>query len=199
MNKFESNKQENKEGKYFYGDESTIYKNIKRKYGYSKKGNRCFGTFNHFNKTKVNVMATLTIDKTVVDNISNFKSKIKSPDGLSINFRGKKEIRCIHTFTDNCNAKRFEYYVEHILLPEMDPGDTFIIDNASYHKSQKIQYLINSKGCRILYLPPYSPDLNPIENTWALLKSKLAKMDITLYNLDEFEKIIIETLKTIYK
>lgn len=52
----------------------------------------------------------------------------------------------------------------------MKPGQVVILDNASFHKSEKSKQLIEEAGCKILFLPPYSPDLNPIEQFWANFK-----------------------------
>jgi transposase len=64
------------------------------------------------------------------------------------------------------------------------------MDNASFHKSQRTKELIEKRGARLLFLPPYSPDLNPIENYWALLKLYVRKyntsFDIFYHILDEF-------------
>jgi transposase len=64
------------------------------------------------------------------------------------------------------------------------------MDNASFHKSERTRLLIEKRGARLLYLPPYSPDLNPIENYWALLKLYVRKyntsFDIFYRILDEF-------------
>lgn len=65
-----------------------------------------------------------------------------------------------------------------------------MLDNASFHKSQKTKELIEKRGARLLFLPPYSPDLNPIENYWALLKCYVRKrntaFDVFYDVLDEF-------------
>jgi transposase len=57
--------------------------------------------------------------------------------------------------------------LEKILCPELRPGQVVIMDNASFHKSPRIRKIIENVGCQLLYLPPYSPDLNPIEHYWA--------------------------------
>lgn len=59
------------------------------------------------------------------------------------------------------------------MIPELQPGQVVIMDNATFHKGGRIQELIESAGCRLLYLPPYSPDLNRIEKCWAWLKSRI--------------------------
>ena len=67
----------------------------------------------------------------------------------------------------------FNSWFEQALLPELGPGTTIILDNASAHKSPKILDIARSYGCKVLFLPPYSPDLNPIEKFWANLKKAI--------------------------
>lgn len=73
-------------------------------------------------------------------------------------------------FNSSCNTKLFENWVEELLIKELKPGQFVVMDNASFHKSQKTRELIESAGCKLLFLPPYSPDLNPIEKFWANMK-----------------------------
>jgi transposase len=73
-------------------------------------------------------------------------------------------------FNGPCNTELFNTWVEQCLIKELKPGQIVIMDNASFHKSQKTKELIESVGCSILFLPPYSPDLNPIEKFWANMK-----------------------------
>jgi transposase len=73
------------------------------------------------------------------------------------------------------NREAFELYVEKILVPELREGDIVIMDNLSSHKGPRIPELIEAVGARLLYLPPYSPDFNPIENAFAKLKALLRK------------------------
>ena len=83
----------------------------------------------------------------------------------------EKEIFAPMTFTGTGNRDLFEMWLEKCLLPKLNPGDIIVIDNASFHKSQAIEDLISQFGCELLYLPPYSPDFNPIENWWFVLKN----------------------------
>lgn len=76
-------------------------------------------------------------------------------------------------FQGTCNTLLFESWIEQCLAPVLQPGQVVIMDNASFHKSQKSKELIESVGASILFLPPYSPDLNPIEIFWANLKKKV--------------------------
>jgi len=71
------------------------------------------------------------------------------------------------------NRAIFEAYVETQLVPALKPGDVVILDNLSSHKSEKAENAIRSKGAWLLFLPPYSPDLNPIEMAFAKLKAHL--------------------------
>lgn len=64
----------------------------------------------------------------------------------------------------------FNFWLANFLLPEIGHGKTIIMDNATFHKSQQTESIINDAGCNLIYLPPYSPDFNPIEKFWANLK-----------------------------
>ena len=64
------------------------------------------------------------------------------------------------------NRYAFETYVETVLVPELRRGDVVILDNLSSHKGPRVRALIEEAGARLLYLPPYSPDFNPIENVY---------------------------------
>ena len=79
-------------------------------------------------------------------------------------------------FEGHCNTTVFELYVEHILVPTLEVGMVVIIDNASFHKSKKIRLLIEGVGARLVFLPPYSPDLNPIEKWWHKIKTSIRKL-----------------------
>ena len=73
------------------------------------------------------------------------------------------------------NRAAFEAYVEKVLVPALRPGDVVILDNLSSHKGSRVREMIEAAGARLLYLPPYSPDFNPIENAFAKLKALLRK------------------------
>lgn len=72
-------------------------------------------------------------------------------------------------------GKWFVAYVEHILVPTLRPNDVVILDNLPAHKSAAARNAIEATGARMLFLPPYSPDFNPIENAFAKLKAILRK------------------------
>jgi len=78
-------------------------------------------------------------------------------------------------FDGPINAVTFEAYVEQFLVPELRPGDIVVMDNLSSHKRPKVPALIEAAGASVLYLPPYSPDFNPIEKLFAKFKALLRK------------------------
>jgi len=73
------------------------------------------------------------------------------------------------------NGKSFLAYVEQLLVPTLAPGDIVIMDNLGSHKGQAVRRAIRAAGARLFFLPPYSPDLNPIEQVFAKLKTLLRK------------------------
>lgn len=89
--------------------------------------------------------------------------------------RKKREIHHRSLVEGSCSRKVFEVYLEKVLVPELQPGQTIILDNASFHKGGHIRAIIESAQCHILYLPAYSPDFNPIENRWAPIKNTIRK------------------------
>ena len=75
------------------------------------------------------------------------------------------------------NGGSFRAYVEQVLVPTLSPGDIVIMDNLGSHKGQAVRQLIRAAGAKLFFLPPYSPDLNPIEQVFAKLKTLLRKAD----------------------
>ena len=112
-----------------------------RLYGRSIRGKRCFDKTPHKWKT--------------ITMLSSIRS-----DGHteSIVFKGA------------LNKDIFEAYVEKVLAPSLRPGDIVVMDNLSAHKSPKVEEIIKSCHAELRFLPPYSPDLNPIEKMWSKVK-----------------------------
>jgi len=77
------------------------------------------------------------------------------------------------TYHGTTDSLLFETWFEQCLLKETKKGSIIILDNATFHRKSVLPALAKKHGCEVLYLPPYSPDLNPIEKKWAWLKSKL--------------------------
>ena len=73
------------------------------------------------------------------------------------------------------NGESFATYIEQSLVPELEPGDILVMDNLPVHKSVRVTQAIEGAGCTLVYLPPYSPDFNPIENMWSKVKARLRK------------------------
>ena len=73
------------------------------------------------------------------------------------------------------NRDAFETYVARVLVPDLRPGDVVVMDNLSSHKGPRVQEMIEAADASLRYLPPYSPDFNPIENAFAKLKALLRK------------------------
>lgn len=73
-------------------------------------------------------------------------------------------------FKGSCNTELFNKWIEEFLIKELRTGQIVIMDNASFHKSKKTRELIEQAGCKLIFLPPYSPELNRIEKFWANMK-----------------------------
>ncbi len=76
----------------------------------------------------------------------------------------------------SANAEIFEIYIEQILAPSLQPGQMVIMDNLSIHKGKKVRQLIEARGCQLLFLPAYSPDLSPIEEAFSKVKAVLRRI-----------------------
>ena len=90
------------------------------------------------------------------------------------------------------DADVFTAYLHHVLCPELRPGDIVILDNLSTHKMARVGELIATAGAEVCYLPPYSPDLNPIEQAFAKLKAHLRQA--AARTIDELQSALVEAL-----
>jgi transposase len=79
-------------------------------------------------------------------------------------------------YSGSTDSQLFEFWFKNILLTAITVGSVIIMDNASFHRKAVLRQMALSAGCSIIFLPPYSPDLNLIENYWAWLKQKLKKI-----------------------
>lgn len=118
-----------------------------RLYGRAPRGERVIGTIPQNYGTNVTMLAALSS-------------------------HGVEAVMTIDGATD---AEVFRVYVEQVLRPTLRPGDMVIMDNLRAHKAAGIQEAIEQAGARVWYLPPYSPDLSPIERCWSKLKTYLRK------------------------
>ena len=138
-----------------YLDEAGIDNRSDYPYGYSSKGERVYAFKDGKRTERVSWIAALK------------QEKIFAP----------------MTFEGSCNRALMEMWLQDSLLPQLSVGDVLVMDNASFHKGQTIEELVTEAGCEILYLPPYSPDLNEIEHWWFSLKNDMRK------SRDEFESL----------
>ena len=125
-------------------DESATRTDMTRKYGRSYKGKRCVDSAPGSWKT-LTLMASFNLNGDI--------SPVIFPGAL--------------------NRITFEKCLEKFILPSIKPGHTLVLDNLSSHKSELITKLCKNRGVNLIYLPPYSPDLNPIEKLWSKVKSFL--------------------------
>jgi len=84
-----------------------------------------------------------------------------------------KGVRAMMTVEGATDSEVFEAFLERVLLRKLKPGDIVVLDNVGAHRTAEVRRLIEATGARVLYLPPYSPDLNPIEPCWAKMKTLL--------------------------
>ena len=88
-------------------------------------------------------------------------------------------------YSGTTNSALFELWFEKCLLSEVKPGSVIVLDNATFHRKSVLPGLAQRYGCNVLFLPPYSPDLNPIEKKWAWLKRKLRELLPSFNSFDE--------------
>ncbi len=114
-----------------------------RTHGYADQGKRCFGTYDWHAKGRVNAIGAII--------------------GMS--------FITLSLFSGNINSDTFHAWVTQDLLPKIPEKAVIVMDNASFHKRTDTISVINETDCILEFLPPYSPDLNPIERKWAQAKS----------------------------
>ena len=90
--------------------------------------------------------------------------------------RSLKLGHCL-TVEGSTTAAVFETYVERVLASSLRSGPLVVMDNLTVHKGQRIKELIEERGCELMYLPPYSPDLNPIEEAFSKIKRLLREAE----------------------
>jgi transposase len=126
-------------------DETALNTKMARLRGWSLRGRRCLGKVPHGHWQTSTFIAALRIDR------------IDAP----------------FLIEGSANMDVFKAYVERILCPELGEGDVVILDNLCIHKTPTVERLILERGASLRFLPPYSPDLNPIEQAFSKLKSHL--------------------------
>jgi len=94
-------------------------------------------------------------------------------------------------FEGNGDTRVFESYIEQILIKALKPKQVVVMDNIHFHKIPKVKTLIESVDCTVLFLPTYSPNLNPIEHHWFKIKHQIRKIAI---NFTYFFEVVIYVL-----
>lgn len=133
-----------KEEDFVYVDEAGMDDNETYAYAWSYQGQRAFAKKSGKRKKRINFIAALN----------------------------GKQFLAPFMFHGFCDSRLFEAYLEHCLVPSLSPGKHVIVDNASFHQSIRARQLIENAGCQLIFLPAYSPDLNPIEHYWFPIKNK---------------------------
>ena len=108
---------------------------------------------------------------------------------------GWQEVTAPWIFEGSMNSTTFEVYVRTQLLPTLHRGDILVMDNLSAHTGETIRQMIEAKGARLQFLPPYSPDLNPIELCWS--KVKTALREAKARTLDALVEAVAQALRSI--
>lgn len=145
-------------------DESGFDAPLIREYGYCPKGQRLLGERSGQRFTRTSIIAGLRENNPIAPMV----------------------------FKGYCNTAVVLAWVKEMLIAELKSGMTVIWDNATFHKSPLIQDAFNSAGIDLIFLPPYSPDLNPIEQFWARLKSKMRR-------LKEEKRHVVQVLEKVFK
>lgn len=91
-------------------------------------------------------------------------------------------VRAPFLLEGSLDGPAFQAYVEHVLAPTLRRGDIVVLDNLAPHKHAVIRTLIEARGAQVTFLPPYSPDLNPIEQCWSKVKAWLRKVKARTYD-----------------
>ena len=126
-----------------YQDESGFAQDMPRTHGYALKGEHCYGKQDWHARGRINAIGALI---------------------------GKK-LLTVCLFKCNINADVFYGWVTQDLIPQLPPNSVVVLDNATFHKRMDAEQALSDAGHTVLFLPPYSPDLNPIEKKWAQLKA----------------------------
>jgi len=126
-----------------------------RTHGYSLKGHRCYGQRAWGERGRINVIGALL----------------------------NNQLITVSLFEGTINSATFTSWVEQELIPQLPANCVVVMDNATFHKNKLMQDQLVLAGVTLEYLPPYSPDLNPIEHKWAQAKSIRRKTNCTIDEL----------------
>jgi len=128
-----------------YVDESGIDQYLHRQYGYSRRGEPIPGKISGRRYRRIAIVAA-TLGKRIISPM---------------------------LYPGTTDSALFEIWFEQMLLPSLPPGSVIVMDNASFHRKKHLNVISSRYGFRLLFLPPYSPDLNPIKHFWSSIKRRL--------------------------
>jgi len=135
-------------GRAVYLDETGFERAAHRPYAWAPKGRKVFGERSGRSRPRTNLIAATA--------------------------KGKRLFAPL-LFEGSLDSSVFNQYLKEQLLKELQPGSLIIMDNAAFHKTQKTRGILEESGHELIFLPPYSPDLNPIEHYWSPIKNDLKK------------------------
>jgi len=156
--------------KYVYIDESGVDHNMINEQCWIKKGTELIGERSGKARGRTSVIASLNQDN----------------------------IHAPMAYHGTMNAELFLCWIKGFLPPSLSKGQVIIMDNASIHKGIKVREMIEAAGCTLLYLTPYSPDFNPIENYWAVIKKQIRKVRDFFDNIDEAIDSVLKNKKNYF-
>jgi transposase len=130
---------------WVFVDESGVATDLARRYGRAPGGARAYGAVPYGRWERLTIFGGLSLG------------------GL---------VACM-TVEGAADTPAVVAFVAHVLVPALRPGQVVVMDNLAPHKAARVRALIEAAGCRLVFLPPYSPDLNPIEPAWSKLKALL--------------------------
>lgn len=148
-------------------DESAAQSNMTRLYGRAPLGERCRVHTPHSHWRTTTLLSAIRMDRVI--------------EPATVIYDGPM------------NTATFEGYIEQYLAPALRPGDVVVMDNLASHKSDATREQIESAGATLWFLPPYSPDLNPIEKLWSKVKSWLRRLSPR--NFNAVGEALVEALK----
>lgn len=132
-----------------------------RTHGYAPKGNRCYGKHDWGAKGRTNVIGAL--------------------------YAGS--LLTVSLFQTTINTDIFTGWIQQDLIPKLPPNSVVIMDNATFHKGEIMKQSLKQAGHTLLYLPPYSPDYNPIEKKWAQAKAIIRRSQLSISELFRTQNI----------
>lgn len=156
-------------GSFVFLDESGAQTNMTRLYGRSLVGERCNDATPHGHWKTITLLSAIRLQGVV--------------EQATVIYNGP------------INKLTFEGYVYQYLVPSLRPGDVVVMDNLAAHKSPAVSAMIEAANANVWYLPPYSPDLNPIEKLWSKVKAHLRR--VMARTFDAIGQALVDVLRTV--